>query len=127
MATTQNEETMSAVAAADLSAAANKYKLVKLNTTEGQVALCSVLGERVDGVLGNNPGSGQPAEVIVEGQTKCKCGAAVATSNLELTTDATGRAIAAVSTNWVFALSLGPTSNADEFLPIKIVGPYIKA
>lgn len=118
MATTQNEIFATYKAAADYSAVANKYKLVRFDTAAAeQVILCSVLGQRVDAVLGNNPGLGQPAECIMDDQTKCLAGAAIATAGLELTTDATGRAIVAVSTNFVFGISTGPAAAAGEFVP----------
>jgi hypothetical protein len=56
------------VAAADLSA--KQYYCVKKNTTDNQVALCSVDGEIFLGVLQNKPTSGIAASVMAAGVTK---------------------------------------------------------
>jgi hypothetical protein len=75
---------------ADLSAVANKRKLVKHSATG--VALCSVLNERVYGVLTNLPGLGKSAQVQIAGIAKCQAGAAIAKGDF-VKTDATGRVI----------------------------------
>lgn len=115
------------VAAADYSAAANQGKIVKIDTAaDYQVVLVSTLGARGDGVLMNRPASGAAAEVVTDGMTKAQCGAAIASAGLELTPDATGRLITAVSTNFVMAISLTTTAAAAEWVACKLVGPYIK-
>ena len=53
-------------------------------------------------------------------------GAAIASAGLELTPDATGRLIAAVSTNLVMAISVTTTAAAGEWVAVKLVGPYAK-
>src|SRR6266516_4517354 len=75
---------------ADLSAAANRSKLVKLTSTG--IALCSALGDRVLGVITNKPALGRMAQVQVVGVAKCQAGAAVAIGDY-VKCDATGRAI----------------------------------
>lgn len=56
-------------AAADLST--KQFYFVKKNTTDNQVALCSVDGEVVLGVLQNKPAAaGRAATVVVHGVTK---------------------------------------------------------
>lgn len=115
------------VAAADYSAAANQFKVVKFDTAaDYQVVLVSTLGARGDGILYNKPASGATAEVAVDGFPKALCGAAIASSGLELTPDATGRLITAVSTNFVMAISMNTTGGAGEFVAVKMVGPYAK-
>jgi hypothetical protein len=127
MATEGNKTTQSLVAAADYSAAANLGKIVKIDTAAAeQAVLVSVLGARADGILMNKPTLGQPCELVTEGYGKAQCGAAIATAGLELTPDATGRLITAVSTNMVFAISRGSTAAAGEFVGLSIVGPYPK-
>lgn len=115
-------------AGADLSAAANQYKIVKIDTAAPkQVILVATLGARGDGVLVNKPGLNQPAEVACNGALmKALCGAAVATAGIELTPDATGRLIGAVSTNQVFGISVSVTGAANEmieFLRVSYVKP----
>ncbi len=58
-----------ALAAADLSA--KQFYCVKQNSTNNQVALCTVDGERFTGVLQNKPSAANdPAEVMCSGVTK---------------------------------------------------------
>lgn len=75
-------------AAADLSAAANLYRAVKL-TAANRVNLATVAGEYIFGVLYNKPKSGARAEVVVEGSPKMRAGAAVVVGDL-VATDAAG-------------------------------------
>ncbi len=85
-------------AGADLSA--HQYKFVKLNGT-GQVVVCGAAGESAFGVLQDKPNAaGKAACVATLGVSKVVAGAAVAPGDL-VTTDAQGRAVAAVkaSTN----------------------------
>lgn len=113
------------VAAADYSAA--QGKIVKIDTAaDYQVVLLASLGARGDGVLMNKPVLGAVAEFVTDGMTKALCGAAVASAGLELTPDATGRLIAALSTNMVMAISVTTTAAAGEWVAIKLVGPYAK-
>lgn len=115
------------VAAADYSALANQYKVVKIDTSAADtVSLVAVLGARADAILVNRPALGGAAELVEDGYGKALCGAAIATAGLELTPDATGRLITAVSTNMVFAISRNSTANANEFVGVRIVGPYPK-
>lgn len=113
------------IAAADYRTA--QGKVVKIDTAaDYQWVLLASLGARADGVLMNAPNTGQACEVDTDGMTKALCGAAVASAGLELTPDATGRLIAAVSTNFVMAISVTTTAAAGEWVAIKIVGPYAK-
>lgn len=114
-------------AAADYSAAANQFKVVKFDTAaDYQVVLVATLGARGDGILYNKPIAGAAAEVAVDGFPKALCGAAIASAGLELTPDATGRLVAAASTNFVMAISMTTTAAAGEFVAVKLVGPYAK-
>lgn len=127
MATEGQIEKQSLKAAADYSAAANLGKIVKIDTAaDDQAVLVAVLGARGDAVLMNKPKAGEPCELVTDGFGKAQCGAAIASGGLELTPDATGRLITAVSTNTVMALSRNATAGAGEFVGIKFVGPYVK-
>ncbi len=68
-------------AAADLSAAANQFRGVKI-TAANRVNLCTVAGEQCFGVLYGKPALGQRAEVIVQGSPKMKAGGAIAVNDL---------------------------------------------
>lgn len=127
MSTEGNKTTQSLVAAADYRAASFLGKVIKIDTAAAEQAIVvSVLGARADGILMNKPNLGEACELVTEGYGKALCGAAIATSGLELTPDATGRLITAVSTNMVFAISRHLTANANEFVGVSIVGPYPK-
>ncbi len=128
MATEGQKFTQSLIAAADYRAAAFLGKIVKIDTAANeQAVVVASLGARGDGVLMNKPNLGEPCEVVDTGYGKAQCGAAIASGGLELTPDATGRLITAVSTNTVMALSRNSTAGAGEFVGIKFIGPYVKA
>lgn len=127
MATEGAIRKQSMLAGADLSAAATQYKMVKIDTAAADtVTLVAVLGARADAILVNRPATGASAELVEDGYGKALCGAAIATAGLELTPDATGRLITAVSTNFVCAISRNSTAAAGEFVGVKLVGPYPK-
>lgn len=103
-------------AASDQSA--NQYKLVELNSS-GQVSACNAAGELSIGVLQNKPSAaGQAAEVAIVGSvSKVVLGATVA-AGAKVTTDASGRAVTAVSTNTVIGICLkgGAVNEIGEIL-----------
>jgi hypothetical protein len=78
------------VAGADISA--NQFYLVKMSTTDDQIALCDTDGEVILGILGNKPDAlNKPAEVMSIGQGKVECGEALAAGDL-WGTDSAGKA-----------------------------------
>jgi hypothetical protein len=84
-------QVMSLIAGADLSVAANRFKVVILDSTSRQVVLSGANGE-VYGVLQNLPESGQTAEVVRRGTAKVVAGAAIA-YRAQVKADAAGKAI----------------------------------
>lgn len=80
------------VAGADLSAAANQYKFVKLSAAR-TVVLCSGVTDKPFGVLQNTPADGQPATVCTIGTTKVQGDADLAAGN-SIGTSADGQAAA---------------------------------
>lgn len=86
------------VAGADLSAAANQYKFVKLNTTADAVVLAASAGEKVIGVLQDTPASGEACEVVIFGITKVAAGGTY-NPGTTLTTTAAGLADTATTGN----------------------------
>lgn len=106
----------------DLSAAANKNKLVK-HTATG-IVLCSVLNEPVYGVLTNKPLAGKSAQVQISGIAKIQAGAAVA-KGAYVKTDATGRVItqtaeAAGTLVHVFGIALEAAGAAGDLIAVAI-------
>lgn len=77
-------------AGADLSAAANRYKLVKLDAN-GDVIAAAARGEFVIGSLYNLPKSGEIAQVAFDGIVKVQADAAINEGDA-LTTSADGQA-----------------------------------
>lgn len=101
--------------------------IVKIDTAaDYQWVLVASNAVRGDGVLMNKPNTGEACEVVTDGMTKALCGAAISSAGLELTTDTTGRLVAASSTNIVMAISYTTTAAAGEWVAIKLAGPYAK-
>ncbi len=67
-------------AGADLSAATNQYRAVKLDASGNVIAITGIT-DRPIGILQNTPGSGQAAEVMVAGVSKVNSDAALAIGN----------------------------------------------
>jgi hypothetical protein len=106
----------------DLSAVANKNKFVKLTATG--IVLCSVLNERIYGVLTNKPATGKSAQIQIAGVAKVQAGAAVAKGDL-VKTDATGRAITqtaeAVGVQvYTFGMALEAAGAAGDLIAVAI-------
>lgn len=96
MANTQTDS-ITLVSAADLSAVANQFKIVKI-TANRTVNLTSVAGELAVGVLANKPALGQPAEIYTGPVVKVVLGATLA-AGAQYMAGADGRAVAATATN----------------------------
>jgi len=104
---------------ADLSAAVNQFRPVKLASAAGQVALASAATDVVIGVLANKPKAGEVAriaDVQAGGIGKVRIGVSqtIAVGD-KLTANASGDAVKASSGNQVFALALeAVTTGAAE-------------
>lgn len=122
MATTQSVTTVTYPASADLSA--HQFKMGVINAT-GQVALCSVLGQRVDGVIGNKPtAAGQACELQVDGLVKLIAGPVAIVPGAEVATTAAGLAVTAVATNYVFGVYKGAANSASNQLISVLIDKY---
>lgn len=81
---------ISATASADLSA--QQYRFVALANQSGRVqAQRAVVGDRVMGILQNNPVAGDTATVAIGGVSKCVAGGTIL-AGASVTSDAQGRA-----------------------------------
>lgn len=89
-------------ASADLDAAGNQYKGVKL--VAGGVANFAAATDLPFGILQNAPKAGDPARVGVQGVSKVRIGAAV-TVGQQLTFNAAGLAVPAVATNYIIGVA----------------------
>lgn len=112
-------------AGADLSAAGNEAKIVKLSS--GTIVLGAAITDLVIGVLepGQRPKSGEQASVRLlnsPGTVKVQAGAAV-TRGAEVTCDATGRAIDVVGTTGtkVIGIALEAAGAAGVFIEVLLL------
>lgn len=107
-------------AAADLSAAANQYKAVKLVAARS-VNLATTGGEAIYGILQNLPFTADAADVGIFGISKAKVGAAGCAAGDSLMTEAaTGALVTKTSTNVVVAVALEAGVSGD-IISVKII------
>lgn len=102
MAIEHDLDNISRVAGADLSSA--QFKFVESNSS-GTVTVTNAAGEYVLGVLQNNPASGQAATVAVGGISKVVLGGTVSIND-QISTDASGRAIAATTGHKIVGIAI---------------------
>lgn len=109
------------VAGADLSAAANQYKFVKLDgSNAGQVVLCGD-GEDAIGVLQDTPSLGDVCEVVLWGITKVYAGASY-NAGVVLSSGASG--VANTSANGDYMLGKALESGANGVISTMLFAPY---
>lgn len=109
------------IAGADLSAAANQYKFVKLNSNAKEVVLASGTTDNVVGVLQDTPALGEACEVVIFGVTKVAAGASY-NPGVILSTTAGGLAQTAVSTQQKLGHAL--ESGANGVITTMLFNPY---
>jgi hypothetical protein len=105
------------------------FTLVKPGATEGQVIAVTGATDQPIGVLIDAPSAaGKIANVMQFGIVEVIAGAAVSYGAL-VQTDASGRAIAAVSTGYVVGRALQAAANAGEKIAVFIncINPWLKA
>ncbi len=105
------------LAASDLSGA--QYQACRI--TALGVALAGA-GEDVDGVLQNKPLSGEACALCVNGKSKIKVAGALAKGTL-VAVDATGKAVAAASGDYILGKLLEASSGADEVVSVLLTRP----
>ena len=108
------------IAGADLSAASNQYKFVKLNSTAKAVVLCGD-GEDAVGVLQDTPAAGEATEVVIFGVTKVAAGASF-NPGVVISSGAAG--IANTSANGDYMLGKALESGADGVITTMLFNPY---
>lgn len=109
MAREVNIFTKSVIAAADLSS--SQFCAVKLDTS-AKAALPGA-GGQCFGIIQNKPKAAESASVMVLGQSKMVVGSAGVTMGDQITPDTAGKAVTAVSTNYVLGLALETGVSAD--------------
>lgn len=115
-------------AGADLSAASNQYKLVKLNA-DNQVVLCSGTTDVPIGVLQAPCKQNDAADVVVVGETLIVFGASLSAGNI-IATNGSAQAQVAVSTQIVIGQVTKAASAGSGNLGTAVINcasPSIKA
>lgn len=98
---------INAQAGADLTG--KKYRFGK-RATDGQIVVCSTLGERADGIIGSVPtAEGDGMDLFIERLMPIEAGAAF-DGGAKLTTDANGRAVVASDGHHVMAIAAEPAT-----------------
>ena len=123
MAVMQSRDTRTFIAGEDLSSA--QFKFVTLEA-DGQIDLADAAGERVLGVLENQPTAGKAATVYMTGKVMVVAGAAV-TAGDEIQTDAAGDAIPALTGDVVVGYALEDAVDGQVFAMELIQGGNVKA
>lgn len=103
------------VANADLTGA--QYTAVVVNAS-GKIAVVGA-GLSILGVLQNKPNTDQAAQVMVDGVSKFRAGAAVAIG-AKVMADATGRAITATATNQGLGIALTAAAAANDVISVQL-------
>lgn len=110
MATYINRQSISLVAAADLST--KQFNAIKIDTN-GQAALAGA-GEAGVGILLNNPVAGQSASVQIGGVAKAKAGGTIA-AGAAVAANASGLLIAATTGNYIVGFAKEAAVSGDTF------------
>lgn len=102
---------INAQAGADLSA--KLYRFGK-RATDGEIVVCSVLGERADGIIGSAPkAAGDGMDLFIDRLMPIEAGGAF-DGGAKLTTDANGRAVAASDGHHVMAIAAEPATTSGQ-------------
>ena len=113
MATENVQSSITLASAADLSS--SQYCFVKLSA--GLAALCGA-GEDAIGVLQNDPAAAaRAAEIADGGIVKVKVGAVVA-QDANVASDSTGRAVTAVSGDYMLGKALEASTAANQIIRV---------
>lgn len=107
--------------AADLSAATNQFKFVKLDANGDVVAIAAITDIPI-GVLQNTPALGQEAEVVIDGVTKLQADAALAVDAM-VGTSADGQADVKAftdTTEHIFGRVLGGAAAAGNLATVLV-------
>ena len=107
--------------------AITKFRFVKLNTTVGRgVEMADTLGERITGVAQHAVSAGDAAEeaavnVRLMGISTVECGATV-TAGVEVSSDATARAINAATTQRAVGIAV-EGGTVGQLITVILAGP----
>ena len=105
--------------------ASYQYHIVKIASTAGEVVRADAKTDELFGVIQNDPADGEEADIACIGFCKVVASTAV-TAGSWITTDTTGRAVAASSTadgTGVIGYAPIACSNAGDIFEIIVQGP----
>src|SRR6056297_2573967 len=111
MATTGQYTVESFVAGADLSA--KQFTFVKMNTTDRTVVSAGN-ADAADGVLMNDPESGQAASVAISGRVRIEVGTGGLTAGDDVGVDANGEAVTAASSDVIVGICVDGASAGER-------------
>jgi len=104
---------INAQAGADLTG--KLYRFGK-RATDGEIVVCTTLGERADGIIGSVPtAAGDGLDLFVERLMPIEAGASF-NGGAQLTTDANGRAVAASAGHYVMAIAAEPANGSGHYV-----------
>lgn len=98
----------------------HQYKAVVRVAGANKCDLAGAAAGHVAGILQNKPGAGEDATVWDSGTSKAVAGAAV-TVPARLTTDASGRVVAATTGQLYFAEAVVGCTAANQIIPVRLV------
>lgn len=104
------------VANADLTG--SQYLAVVVNSA-GKIALAAGPAVDILGILQNKPNTDQPAQVMVDGISKAKAGAAIAIG-AKVTANASGLLITAVATNKAVGFAVTAAGAANDVFSVQL-------
>lgn len=111
------------------SAAITDGEFLATKYSSDKIAVCDTLGEHAVGIIipgqDNIPADGD-VTVQIKDIGRWKAGAAIAVG-AELATDASGKAVTAVTGNFIFAIALEAATAADQIILVQIIKAGYKA
>jgi hypothetical protein len=101
-----------------------QYRVVRV-TGSDVVGLATAATQPLVGVMQNKPQVvGQAATVAIRGISLVVAGATGIAAGAELTSDSTGRVIAAATTNKVIGVALQPSTVIGQLIPVMLLQGY---
>ena len=108
-------------AAASLTA--HRHHIVRISAANQCNVASNAVGQTTIGVLQNHPAANRPAEIAILGETKIVVGAAVTAPDY-ISTNGSGRAIAALSGTAVIGMALTTATTDGEIIRAVIFPPF---
>lgn len=98
---------------------ANQFRPVKPGSTAGTVKLAVATTDKIIGILVNDPTTGKPADIVVQGVTKAKLANGVAAGDM-LSANSTGN-LKAVTAGRIIAMALEACTASGNIHPVVVI------